>query len=142
MRVCAATIAAPRKASRPPAPSAATSISSPSAAARSASRKRSPRATPAPAWCASTATAPAAARYPGARVVRIDRDSARRRAKLRATLEGVRRGEADILVGTQLLAKGHDFPALTCVAVLNADAALVSTDYRAAERLFAVLMQV
>jgi primosomal protein N' (replication factor Y) len=83
-----------------------------------------------------------AARFPGARVVRIDRDSARRRAELLRTLEGIRRGEGDILVGTQLLAKGHDFPALTLVGVLNADSALVSTDYRAPERLFAVLAQV
>lgn len=83
-----------------------------------------------------------AARFPGARIVRIDRDSARRRGELSRTLDRVRRGEADILVGTQLLAKGHDFPGLTFVGVLNADSALVSTDYRAAERLFAVLEQV
>ena len=83
-----------------------------------------------------------AARFPGARIVRIDRDSARRRGELSRTLEGIHRGEADILVGTQLLAKGHDFPALTLVGVLNADSALVSTDYRAPERLFAVLAQV
>jgi len=83
-----------------------------------------------------------AQRYPKARIVRIDRDSARRRAALARTLEGIRRGEADILVGTQLLAKGHDFPGLTLVAVLNADTALLSTDYRAPERLFAVLSQV
>jgi primosomal protein N' (replication factor Y) len=83
-----------------------------------------------------------AARFPDARIVRIDRDSARRRAELTRTLEGIRRGEADILVGTQLLAKGHDFPALTLVGVLNADSALVSTDYRSPERLFAVLEQV
>jgi primosomal protein N' (replication factor Y) len=83
-----------------------------------------------------------AGRFPGARVVRIDRDSARRRSELTRTLEGIRRGEGDILVGTQLLAKGHDFPALTLVGVLNADTALVSTDYRAPERLFAVLSQV
>ena len=83
-----------------------------------------------------------AARFPGARIVRIDRDSARRRAELVRTLQSIRRGEADILVGTQLLAKGHDFPLLTLVAVLNADTALVSTDYRAPERLFAVLAQV
>jgi len=83
-----------------------------------------------------------AARFPGARIVRIDRDSARRRGELSRTLEGIRRGEGDILVGTQLLAKGHDFPALTLVGVLNADSALVSTDYRAPERLFAVLAQV
>jgi primosomal protein N' (replication factor Y) len=83
-----------------------------------------------------------AARFPDARIVRIDRDSARRRNDLARTLEAIRRGEADILVGTQLLAKGHDFPQLTFVAVLNADTALLSTDYRAAERLFAVLSQV
>jgi primosomal protein N' (replication factor Y) len=82
------------------------------------------------------------ARFPGARIVRIDRDSARRRGELVRTLEGIRRGEGDILVGTQLLAKGHDFPNLTLVGVLNADTALISTDYRAAERLFAVLAQV
>ena len=82
------------------------------------------------------------ARFPGARVVRIDRDSARRRGELVRTLEGLRRGEGDILVGTQLLAKGHDFPNLTLVGVLNADSALVSSDYRAAERLYAVLAQV
>lgn len=83
-----------------------------------------------------------AARFAGARIVRIDRDSARRRAELVHTLESIRRGEGDILVGTQLLAKGHDFPSLTLVAVLNADTGLVSTDYRAPERLFAVLAQV
>ena len=83
-----------------------------------------------------------AARFPGARIVRIDRDSARRRGELSRTLESIRRGEADILVGTQLLAKGHDFPGLTLVGVLNADTALLSTDYRAPERLFAVLSQV
>ncbi len=81
-------------------------------------------------------------RFPGARIARIDRDSARRRGELVRTLEEIRAGGADILVGTQLLAKGHDFPALTFVAVLNADHALLSTDYRAAERLFAVLVQV
>jgi primosomal protein N' (replication factor Y) len=83
-----------------------------------------------------------AARFPQARIVRIDRDSARRRADLVRTLEGVARGEADILVGTQLLAKGHDFPLLTLVGVLDADSALLSTDYRSAERLFATLAQV
>jgi primosomal protein N' (replication factor Y) len=74
--------------------------------------------------------------------VRIDRDSARRRAELVRTLEGIARGEADILVGTQLLAKGHDFPLLTLVGVLDADSALLSTDYRSAERLYATLAQV
>jgi primosomal protein N' (replication factor Y) len=75
-------------------------------------------------------------------VLRIDRDSARRRGELARTLAGIERGEGDILVGTQLLAKGHDFPNLTLVCVLNADSALLSTDYRSAERLFATLQQV
>jgi len=83
-----------------------------------------------------------AARFPAARIVRIDRDTARRREDLVEVLERVHRGDADILVGTQLLAKGHDFPGLTLVGVLNADSALLSTDYRAPERLFAVLAQV
>jgi primosomal protein N' (replication factor Y) len=83
-----------------------------------------------------------AERFPGARLLRVDRDSARRRGDVTRALEGARRGEADILVGTQLLAKGHDFPKLTLVGILNADTALLSTDYRAAERLFSVLEQV
>jgi primosomal protein N' (replication factor Y) (superfamily II helicase) len=83
-----------------------------------------------------------AALFPEARILRIDRDSARKRAAMALTLEGIGRGEGDILVGTQLLAKGHDFPNLTLVCVLNADSALLSTDYRSAERLFATLAQV
>jgi primosomal protein N' (replication factor Y) len=83
-----------------------------------------------------------AALFPAARILRIDRDSTRKRADLARTLEGIGRGEGDILVGTQLLAKGHDFPLLTLVCVLNADSALLSTDYRSAERLFATLSQV
>jgi len=82
------------------------------------------------------------AQFPQARIVRIDRDSVRRRSELSRTLEGITRGEADILVGTQLLAKGHDFPLLTLVGVLDADGALLSTDYRSAERLYATLAQV
>jgi primosomal protein N' (replication factor Y) len=80
--------------------------------------------------------------FPHARVLRIDRDSARRRGELARTLAGIERGEGDILVGTQLLAKGHDFPKLSLVCVLNADSALLSTDYRSAERLFATIAQV
>ena len=80
--------------------------------------------------------------FPAARILRIDRDNARRRGELARTLEGIGRGDGDILVGTQLLAKGHDFPNLTLVCVLNADSALFSTDYRSAERLFATLAQV
>jgi len=80
--------------------------------------------------------------FPDARILRIDRDNSRKRGELARTLEGIGRGEGDILVGTQLLAKGHDFPNLTLVCVLNADSALLSTDYRSAERLFATLAQV
>jgi primosomal protein N' (replication factor Y) len=80
--------------------------------------------------------------FPEARILRIDRDSSRKRGELARMLAGVSRGEGDILVGTQLLAKGHDFPDLTLVCVLNADSALLSTDYRSAERLFATLQQV
>jgi len=83
-----------------------------------------------------------AALFPEARILRIDRDSTRKRSELARALEGVGRGEGDILVGTQLLAKGHDFPNLTLVCVLNADSTLLSTDYRSAERLFATLSQV
>ena len=83
-----------------------------------------------------------AARFPGARLLRADRDSAGSQRQWQALLERIHRGEADILVGTQMLAKGHDFPRLTLVGVLNADAALFAADFRAPERLFAQLMQV
>ncbi|MHB9117076.1 MAG: primosomal protein N' [Burkholderiales bacterium] len=80
--------------------------------------------------------------FPSARILRIDRDSTRRRHSLSAMLAQVHDDEVDILVGTQLLAKGHDFPKLTLVGILNADGALYSTDFRASERLFAQLLQV
>jgi len=83
-----------------------------------------------------------AARFPQARVLRVDRDSTRNKGSFSRMLDDIRGGRADILVGTQILAKGHDFPNLTLVAVLNADSALYSADYRAPERLFAQLMQV
>jgi primosomal protein N' (replication factor Y) len=79
---------------------------------------------------------------PGARLERIDRDSTRRKGSLAAKLERVQRGEVDILVGTQMLAKGHDFPNLTLVGVLNADQGLYSTDFRGEERLVQQLVQV
>jgi len=83
-----------------------------------------------------------AARFPEARILRVDRDSTRNKGSFARMLGDIQGGRADILVGTQILAKGHDFPNLTLVAVLNADAALHSSDYRAPERLFAQLMQV
>jgi primosomal protein N' (replication factor Y) len=79
---------------------------------------------------------------PQARIARIDRDSTRRRGAASAALAAVHAGEVDVLVGTQMIAKGHDFQRVTLVLVLNADAQLVSHDFRAAERLFATLLQV
>ena len=82
------------------------------------------------------------AQFPEARVLRVDRDSVKSRKQWEAVLDRIHGGEADILVGTQMLAKGHDFPKLTLVGVLGADAALFAADWRAPERLFAQLMQV
>ncbi len=82
------------------------------------------------------------ATLPGARIARVDRDSTARRGALARMLEAVRRGEIDLLVGTQMLAKGHDYPRLTLVGVLDADSALFSADFRASERLFSLLVQV
>lgn len=78
---------------------------------------------------------------PTARIRRIDRDTMRPRAwaELGAAVHG---GEIDILVGTQMLAKGHDFPNMTLALILDTDGALYSPDFRATERLFAQLMQV
>ncbi|MCX7898388.1 MAG: primosomal protein N' [Rhodocyclaceae bacterium] len=81
-------------------------------------------------------------RFPDARIVRIDRDSAASPQKWQALLARIHEGAADILVGTQMLAKGHDFPLLTLVGVVGADASLYAADFRASERLFAQLMQV
>ena len=80
--------------------------------------------------------------FPEARVLRIDADSTRRKGSAQAAFDSVHRGEVDILIGTQMVAKGHDFKNLTLVGVLNPDTALFSHDYRASERLFAQLMQV
>ncbi|HEU5284422.1 MAG TPA: primosomal protein N' [Burkholderiales bacterium] len=79
---------------------------------------------------------------PGARVLRVDRDTTRRRHSFEAMQRRIHGQEVDILVGTQMLAKGHDFPRLTLVGVVNADSALYSSDFRAAERLYAQLTQV
>ena len=80
--------------------------------------------------------------FPEARILRIDADSTRRKGSAQAAFDSVHRGEVDILIGTQMVAKGHDFKKLTLVGVLNPDTALFSQDYRASERLFAQLMQV
>jgi primosomal protein N' (replication factor Y) len=80
--------------------------------------------------------------FPGARALRIDRDSTQRIGSFATMLERIVAGEVDILVGTQMLAKGHHFPRLTLVGVLGADNALYSADFRATERVFALLEQV
>ncbi|MBC7786663.1 MAG: primosomal protein N' [Methylophilaceae bacterium] len=80
--------------------------------------------------------------FPTARIARVDRDSTRNKNALTDILTAVHNGEIDILVGTQMLAKGHDFPNLTLVGVIDTDSALFSPDFRAAERLFAQLIQV
>lgn len=80
--------------------------------------------------------------FPAARVLRVDRDAARTRAQWERLLDTIAAGEADILVGTQMMAKGHDFPKLTLVGVIGADSSLHAADFRAPERLFQQLMQV
>jgi primosomal protein N' (replication factor Y) len=80
--------------------------------------------------------------WPAARVGRLDRDSARRPDTAQQTLQQVHEGKLDVLVGTQMIAKGHDFRRVSIVCVLNADAQLIAADFRAPERLFALLMQV
>lgn len=80
--------------------------------------------------------------FPQARILRVDRDVATTRKQWEALEEQIRSRHVDILVGTQMLAKGHDFPALTRVGVVGADAGLFAADWRAPERLFAQLMQV
>lgn len=80
--------------------------------------------------------------FPEARVLRIDADSTRLKGSAQSAFDSVHRGEVDILIGTQMVAKGHDFKRLTLVGVMNPDTALFSHDYRASERLFAQLMQV
>lgn len=80
--------------------------------------------------------------FPQARILRVDRDVATTRQQWEALESRIRSREVDILVGTQMLAKGHDFPALTRVGIVGADAGLFAADWRAPERLFAQLMQV
>jgi primosomal protein N' (replication factor Y) len=83
-----------------------------------------------------------ASAFPGARILRIDRDTTRARGAFGLMRERIAGDAVDILVGTQMLAKGHDFPRLTLVGVIGADNALYSADFRATERLAALLFQV
>lgn len=81
-------------------------------------------------------------RFPSARVARVDRDTVRRRGAVTRVLAAVARGDLDIVVGTQMIAKGHDFPSVTLVGVVAADVGLGLADYRASERTFQLLTQV
>jgi primosomal protein N' (replication factor Y) (superfamily II helicase) len=80
--------------------------------------------------------------FSGARIGRVDRDTMRHMRDFERVLGGFRNGEIDILVGTQMIAKGHDFPRVTLVGVIGADAPLAMPDFRAAERTFQLLTQV
>ncbi len=82
------------------------------------------------------------ASFPEARVARVDRDTVRKRGSLVDVLERFARREIDVLVGTQMIAKGHDFPNVTLVGVISADVGLGLADFRAAERTFQLLTQV
>jgi primosomal protein N' (replication factor Y) (superfamily II helicase) len=79
---------------------------------------------------------------PDARIARVDRDTTARKGELKRVFDAMREGAIDVLLGTQMLAKGHDYPRLTLVGVVDCDSALFSADFRAAERLFAQLVQV
>ena len=83
-----------------------------------------------------------AALFPGVSIARLDRDVVRRRGDLEDVMRRMSSGEARILVGTQMVTKGHDFPNVTLVVVLNADHGLFSTDFRASERLAQTIVQV
>ena len=78
---------------------------------------------------------------PGARIARLDADTARGKGQLESRLAEVHAGEIDVLVGTQMVTKGHDFRRITLVVAVNPDSALFASDFRAPERLFALLMQ-
>ncbi len=80
--------------------------------------------------------------FPRARIVRVDRDSTRRKGVLEQVLEDVQAGRVDILVGTQMLAKGHHFPRVTLVSIIDADGGLFGADFRASERLAQLIVQV
>ncbi len=83
-----------------------------------------------------------ARQFPETRILRLDRDTARQRGAYARILGQFARGEAQILIGTQMVAKGHDFPEVTLVGVVNADVGLYRSDFRAAERTFQLLTQV
>jgi primosomal protein N' (replication factor Y) len=80
--------------------------------------------------------------FPGIGIARVDRDTTRRRGELARLLDEVRRGDVQILLGTQMLAKGHDFPGVTLVGILDLDQSLYASDFRAPERTAQLIVQV
>ena len=80
--------------------------------------------------------------FPQYNTIRIDRDNTRRKGSFEQHLEGIRNGQYQILIGTQMLAKGHHFPDVTLVAMLDADGALFASDFRATERFAQLYIQV
>jgi len=83
-----------------------------------------------------------ASRFPGVEIARIDRDTTRRKGSLDRLLDGIRKGKYSLLLGTQMLAKGHHFPDVTLVGILDVDQGLFGADYRAAERMAQQIVQV
>ena len=81
-------------------------------------------------------------RFPKAKILRIDADTTRAKGSAESLFSEIHDGDADIIVGTQMIAKGHDYQSVSLVGVIDADASLFSQDFRASERLFAQLMQV
>jgi primosomal protein N' (replication factor Y) (superfamily II helicase) len=80
--------------------------------------------------------------FPKAKILRVDADTTRKKGSAENLFNEIHEGNADIIVGTQMIAKGHDYQAVSLVGVIDADASLFSQDFRASERLFAQLMQV
>tara|TARA_B100000683_G_scaffold267461_1_gene301166 strand:- start:883 stop:3036 length:2154 start_codon:yes stop_codon:yes gene_type:complete len=85
-------------------------------------------------WCTE--------QFPSARIVRVDRDSMRRKGALSSTLNAIQKGDYNLIIGTQMLSKGHDWPQLTVVVMVDADGALYSPDFRAMERFAQLYLQV
>ena len=79
--------------------------------------------------------------YPGVRTLRMDADTTRTKDSYEKILSAFSNGEADVLIGTQMIVKGHDFPKVTLVGILAADLSLNASDYRAGERTFQLLTQ-
>ncbi len=79
--------------------------------------------------------------FPGARIVRLDRDTTTRKDSYRKILGSMRAGDADILVGTQMIAKGHDLPGVTLVGIIDADVGLHTPDFRSSERIYQLITQ-